>query len=231
MNNVSAIEYYYYSEPCHPPLPNKLLNSYMMMMMMTVSLYILYIYISKGFEGAFGLEGIDGELYVIGLCEGNYCSESKKDDKGHGKIVLMKKKNKVKNDDNEEQEDCLWKTLKVIDIPSTAFFTDYSDISIRPNGKIAITAQEDSAVWIGQLLGVQEGKLVDPDTLTFDENIHEVYYFPKSDTCKTIYCNIEGITFINDDMLMAVSDQMKKGGKQPFWCLEKDQSIHAFVLP
>lgn len=42
MNNVSAIEYYYYSEPCHPPLPNKLLNSYMMMMMMTVSLYFIY---------------------------------------------------------------------------------------------------------------------------------------------------------------------------------------------
>lgn len=174
---------------------------------------------SKGFEGAFGLEGVDGELYVLGLCEGNYCSESRKGEKGNGKIVLMKKK------------DCLWQTLRVIDVPSTAYFTDYSDISIRPNGKVAITTQEDSAVWIGQLTGIQDGKLLNPDTVSFDENVHEVYYFPKSNTCQTIYCNVEGITFINDDMLMAVSDQMKKGGKQPYWCLEKDQSIHAFVLP
>eukprot|EP00557_Chaetoceros_sp_GSL56_P001582 CAMPEP_0176500304 /NCGR_PEP_ID=MMETSP0200_2-20121128/13454_1 /TAXON_ID=947934 /ORGANISM="Chaetoceros sp., Strain GSL56" /LENGTH=613 /DNA_ID=CAMNT_0017898911 /DNA_START=1723 /DNA_END=3561 /DNA_ORIENTATION=- len=160
---------------------------------------------SKGFEGAFGLEGVDGELYILGLCEGNYCSESRKSEKGNGKIVLMKKK------------DCLWQTLRVIDVPSTAYFTDYSDISIRPNGKVAITTQEDSAVWIGQLTGIQNGKLLNPDTVSFDATVHEVYYFPKSNTCQTIYCNVEGITFINDDMLMAVSDQMKKGGKQPYW--------------
>ena len=130
----------------------------------------------------------------------------------------------------KKNDNCIWETLKVIDIPDTAFFTDYSDISIRPDGKVAITTQEDSAVWIGQLTGIHQGKL-NPGNLTFDENVHEVYYFPKSNSCKTIYCNIEGVTFINDDMLMVVSDQMKKGGKQPYWCLEKDQSIHAFVLP
>ena len=166
------------------------------------------------------MEGIDGDFYVIGLCEGNHCSESRKGDKGNGQMVLMKKNN------------CVWETVKVIDVPKTADFTDYSDLSIRPNGKVAITTQEDSAVWIGQLLGVTDGK-IDPSVVAFDEDkkSHQVYYFPRSDTCKISYCNVEGVTFINDDMLMVVSDQMKGKGKQPYWCLEKDQSIHAFVLP
>merc|ERR1712160_212743 len=109
---------------------------------------------------------------------------------------------------------CLWETVKVIDVPKTAYFTDYSDISARRNGKVAITTQEDSAVWIGQLLGVVDGKL-DPDIVAFDKDEHEVFQFPMSPGCKTLYCNIEGVSFINDNMIIAVSDKMKKGGKQP----------------
>jgi len=174
---------------------------------------------SKGFEGGFGMEGTDGEFYIVGLCEGNHCSEKKKDDKGHGRMVLMKKKG------------CLWITVKQINIPKTASFTDYSDMSIQEkNGKVVITSQEDSALWIGQMVGIVNGKL-DPDLLGFDEDVYDVYHFPKSDTCKTKYCNIEGIAFINDDMIMAVSDKMKGKGKQSYRCLDKDQSIHAFALP
>jgi len=173
---------------------------------------------SKGFEGASGFEGTDGEFYVIGLCEGNHCSETRKGHKGNGQMILMKKDN------------CIWKTIKTINIPKTADFTDYSDISIRPDGKVALTTQEDSAVWIGQLLGVTDGML-DPNAVEFDNEVHKVYSFPKSNICQTVYCNIEGVEFINDDMLMFVSDKMKKHGKQPFQCLEKDQSIHAFILP
>lgn len=184
---------------------------------------------SKGFEGAFGLNGSDGDYYILGLCEGNHCSEQKdlKFDKGNGRIIVMRKSSAIEDKDGEA---CIWITHSIIQVPKSAAFRDYSDISITPSGKVAITTQEDSALWIGQLLGVQDG-VFDPETAKFDDNIGQVYQFPKSDSCETVYCNIEGITFMNDNMVMAVSDQMKKKGKQDFYCLEKDQSIHAFVLP
>ena len=65
----------------------------------------------------------------------------------------------------------------------------------------------------------------------FEESIGKVLQFPKSEDCHTVYCNIEGIHWINDEMILAVSDKMKGRGKQDYRCLEKDQSIHAFVLP
>ncbi len=128
------------------------------------------------------------------------------------------------------KRDCLWRTIKTIPIPHSAFFTDYADLSIRPDGRVAIVSQEDSAVWIGKLKGVQDGKL-DPDSVQFDHEMGQVFHFPKSNMCQTIYCNVEGVTFINDNTIMVVSDRMKGGGDQPFYCLEKDQSIHAFLLP
>mmetsp|Transcript_20277 Transcript_20277/g.23498 ORF Transcript_20277/g.23498 Transcript_20277/m.23498 type:complete len:417 (+) Transcript_20277:2-1252(+) len=181
---------------------------------------------SKGFEGAIGMPGTDGEFYILGLCEGNHCSESKKFDKGNGQMVLMKK-NATTTSSNEN---CIWETVKVISIPKTADFRDYSDVEVTSSGKTVITTQEDSAFWIGQLGGVENG-MIDPDKLKFDEDVSTIYSFPKSDECHSVYCNVEGVTFINDNMIMAVSDKMKSKGKQPFWCLEKDQSIHAFVLP
>lgn len=37
---------------------------------------------SKGFEGAVAIRDLDNEIVVLGLCEGNYCSEQYKDDTG-----------------------------------------------------------------------------------------------------------------------------------------------------
>jgi hypothetical protein len=160
-------------------------------------------------------------LSLDSLCEGNHCSETSKNDKGNGQVVLMAK---------DIEDECLWKTIKTINIPATAFFTDYSDISIRPDGKVAIVTQEDSAVWIAKLLGVNDG-IINPALVEFDDEVGEVFNFPKSNNCQTVYCNVEGVTFINDDKLMVVSDQTKGNGKQPFYCMEKDQSIHEFMLP
>ena len=71
-------------------------------------------------------------------------------------------------------------------------------------------------MWLNELVGI-EGGVLDPNIIAFDETIYKMYDFPKSNQCQTVYCNIEGITFINDNMIMAVSDQMKKKGKQPYW--------------
>lgn len=182
---------------------------------------------SKGFEGAFGFADAKSEFYIVGLCEGNHCSQKKMGrERGHGRLVVMKK-----NVTGDSNGGCLWETVRIIHIPKSVNFMDYSDISVRPDGKVAITSQEDSALWIGQIDGIKDG-ILRPEQLGFiEDDEYDLYQFPLSDKCKKSYCNVEGITFINDDMVMAVSDKMKGKGKQPFHCFEKDQSVHVFALP
>eukprot|EP00581_Thalassiosira_minuscula_P032602 CAMPEP_0183767226 /NCGR_PEP_ID=MMETSP0739-20130205/12058_1 /TAXON_ID=385413 /ORGANISM="Thalassiosira miniscula, Strain CCMP1093" /LENGTH=453 /DNA_ID=CAMNT_0026006109 /DNA_START=7 /DNA_END=1368 /DNA_ORIENTATION=+ len=187
---------------------------------------------SKGFEGAVGFPDENDQLYILGLCEGNHCSEKrkKKNDVGNGRVVLMKKAEEEEDDDGSP---CLWETVRVINIPESAAFLDYSAIDITANGRVAITSQEGSAVWLGHASGISDG-VIDPDAFEFnddDDDSSSVLQFPKDGSCHTIYCNIEGIHFMNDDMLMAVSDKMKSKGRQSYRCHEKDQSIHAFVIP
>lgn len=182
---------------------------------------------SKGFEGAVGLKSASGELYMLGLCEGNHCKEGKEGkDKGHGLAVLMRKDTSAKLGDYT----CVWKTQRFLKIPDVADFQDYSALSITAEGRVAITSQEESQVWIGHLTHVRNG-VFDPEKSEFSTSKMHVYNFPRDTNCEIIYCNIEGIHWINDELLVAVSDKMKKGGKQDFRCLNKDQSIHVFVLP
>jgi hypothetical protein len=107
---------------------------------------------SKGFEGAVGFPDATGELYILGLCEGNHCSESRKADAGNGRMVLMKKK--VGDD---VPGGCVWSTLRTIEIPSSANFIDYSAIDISDDGRVVITSQEDSSLWLGQVAGITNG--------------------------------------------------------------------------
>lgn len=170
--------------------------------------YSCHLY-SKGFEGAVAIHDANDELVVLGLCEGNYCSESRMDETGNGRVVAMKK---VIQDGS-----CIWSTIRQVKLPSSANFHDYSDIALdQKNGRVAITSQEDSQVWIGQLIGRKENDLWDIDALEFDDGGAKVYDFPKSNKCKTVYCNIEGIEFMGEHMLLAVSDRMKSKGKQHF---------------
>jgi hypothetical protein len=73
--------------------------------------------------------------------------------------------------------------------------------------------------------------LWDIDKMEFDQKVGSTFDFPKNDDCQTIYCNIEGIEWLNEQMVVAVSDKMKSKGKQDFRCFDKDQSVHVFVLP
>lgn len=183
---------------------------------------------SKGFEGAVAVYDLNKELVILGLCEGNYCSEEKKKERGNGRMVAMRKI-------LQEDGTCTWATIRTINIPESVDFLDYSAATISESGRIGITSQEDSKFWVGQLLGKvvsDSGEVVwDVDAMEFDSNIGSMFDFPKNDLCQTIYCNIEGIHWINDDMVMAVSDKMKSKGKQDFQCFDKDQSVHVFILP
>jgi hypothetical protein len=107
---------------------------------------------SKGFEGAISVRDTKDNLIVLGLCEGNYCSEKYKNDAGHGRVIAMKKRSiNVKNGTNTNTS-CEWETIRTINVPKSAYFRDYSDIAMDSNGRVAITTQEDSQLWVGRLL-------------------------------------------------------------------------------
>lgn len=87
-------------------------------------------------------------------------------------------------------------------------------------GKLAILSQENAAVWIGDF---------DIDTLEFGDSPGQVFHLPRDNHCERIYCNVEGIQWIDDYRLVLTSDKAKS--TQPFWCDFKDQSVHIFSLP
>jgi hypothetical protein len=210
---------------------------------------------SKGFEGALSIRGADGVLYFLGLCEGNHCKEGiEGQDKGNGKVVVMARMDSTSGDDGEGVPgfDCYWKTVATLDLPSDADFQDYSAISLhRDTMHVAVTSQENSQVWVGKLEGGQDGQF-DPAAAFFHEG-GKVYDFPRNSNCEVQYCNVEGVYWVEggssgagddddddddkDDLggppqvLVAVSDKMKGKGKQPYTCLEKDQSFHLFAIP
>ena len=56
-----------------------------------------------------------------------------------------------------------------------------------------------------------------------------VYRFPRDPDGKTIYCNIEGISWLSASEVVVVSDKTK--GDQKARCRGKDQSVHVFGIP
>lgn len=298
---------------------------------------------NKGFEGAAIATAADGTSYLLALCEGNYCAGGKDGRKpGHGRIIVMAR-------EATPGGGCVWVPRQTVAIPKSAYFMDYSAISIFNNTRVAVSSQENAAVWIGQL-ELLDGSRLSPDhdhrvrgshrgsgeAMGDDESAlfalsgGKVYDFPRNDQCQRIFCTIEvrcgggrcarrggsvpyhvttllwrlarigtpsardtamsyattrdaapvavlcgvltarnvlnyrcsaspactsprslpwipcplhsplerttpllpqGIHWQEADKLVAVSDKMKSGGKQPFICMTHDQSIHTFLIP
>ena len=107
-----------------------------------------------------------------------------------------------------------WKESHSIRLPADARFKDYSALAYRHH-RFAVVSQESSRLWVGRL---------DPKTRTLIRGSGAVYRFPGRN-----YCNIEGIDWLSDDTLIAVSDRRQKD--QPARCERTDQSIHVFRIP
>jgi hypothetical protein len=107
-----------------------------------------------------------------------------------------------------------WKLSRSIDLPKDARFKDYSALAIRKD-RIAIVSQESARLWVARL---------DARTYKVIPGSGTVYRFPGKN-----YRNVEGIDWLSEDTLIAVSDRMKTG--QPAKCAKKDQSIHLFRIP
>lgn len=181
---------------------------------------------NKGFEGATLIRIDEDNLFLLGLCEGNFCEGGRKgEEAGNGRIVVMQKIPAQKG------QGCYWKTVRVMELPKSVNFVDYSAMSVYPSKKpgiwrFAVSSQQSAAVWIGELDVSHK-----PAVKNWQFSRGKIFDFPRDNDCRVVYCNVEGVAFVSDDMLVAVSDQMKVDNRQPFQCLQKDQSIHVFVIP
>eukprot|EP00887_Chlorella_sp_A99_P005129 scaffold25.g5129.t1 len=157
---------------------------------------------------------------LLGLCEGNYCKGgSAGRDPGNGRVVVA-----AYNASGGGDAGCEWDVERVIELPPQAAFADYSAFAINKNlSKVAILSQEDAAVWIGDF---------DVATLTFpNPEGGQVFHLPRDLHCRIVYCNAEGIAWIDESRVIVTSDKAKKTPRQPYWCDQKDQAVHVFQLP
>lgn len=107
-----------------------------------------------------------------------------------------------------------WKQSHRIALPGEARFKDYSALAYRRH-QLAVVSQESSRLWVGR---------VHVPTHTLIPGSGVVYRFPSKN-----YCNVEGIDWLSNDTLVAVSDRRQKD--QPVRCARTDQSIHVFRIP
>lgn len=69
----------------------------------------------------------------------------------------------------------------------------------------------------------------DINNMDFASNLGEIYHLPRNAHCHIIYCNVEGLQWLDEYRIVISSDKAKS--KQPFHCDTKDQSIHIFAMP
>ena len=159
-----------------------------------------------------GLEGLtcvlrDGEIHLLGLCEGNKCKAGGAGrTPGGGRIQVFRR---AQNH---------WDRVGRIRLPTTLSFEDYSSIA-ADGERLAVVSQVASALWVGRL--VPSGWEVADEGVT--------YRFPRNAEDQVVYCTIEGVSWITPNRIVVVSDKAKS--TQSKRCRDKDQSIHVFEIP
>ncbi len=150
--------------------------------------------------------------YLLGMCEGNACkSGSAGREPGQGRIQVFR------------QTAGDWQHAGTIKLPRSVLFEDYAGLDLR-DGVMAVVSQVSSALWVGRVRSDPAGL----DDLFEDEG--RTYLFPRNQNGRTVYCNVEGVTWLPDRRLAVVSDWANPD-KQASRCRRKDQSIHIFKLP
>jgi hypothetical protein len=160
-----------------------------------------------------GIEGLayvhrDGHDYVLGLCEGNKCRGGKRGRKpGGGRIQVFQK--------GTDQ----WDHKGTIKLPKAVQFQDYASLDVDKS-RIAVVSQITSALWIGTFRAGSWDFV--------DDGV--IFRFPQNEAGETVYCNIEGVSWITRRQIVVVSDKSKPGTQSDL-CRRKDQSIHIFDVP
>jgi uncharacterized protein YjiK len=151
-----------------------------------------------------GFEGLShsrhgGREYLYALCEANFGKARKE----RGRIDVFVR-----------ASDGTWRLSHKIQLTKRSQFDDYAALSYRDH-RIAIVSQESQRLWVAHLH--KKTHAVIPGS-------EAVYRFPNG-----CYSSVEGIDWLSDDTLVAVSDRKKK--QHLAKCGDKDQSIHIFRIP
>lgn len=68
-----------------------------------------------GISRAAPLRSMDNDFFILALCSVNHCDNGDEDDKGNGRVIIMR--HAMLNDGS-----CQWRTERVINIPDSAIF-------------------------------------------------------------------------------------------------------------
>lgn len=137
--------------------------------------------------------------YLYALCEANFGKATKE----RGRIDVFVR-----------ATDGTWRLSHKIQLTKRSQFDDYAALSYRDH-RIAIVSQESQRLWVAHLH--KKTHAVIPGS-------EAVYRFPSRS-----YSSVEGIDWLSEDTLVAVSDRKKQ--QHPAKCGKKDQSIHIFRIP
>ena len=157
-----------------------------------------------------GLEGLgcivrDGEVLLLGLCEGNRCKGGRAGRRpGGGRIHVFRR------------APLIWKREATIRLPKDLDFIDYASVAVRGD-RIAVVSQTSSELWIGTL--ATTGFAV--------EDSGTIYEFPRDADHRVVYGTVEGVSWVTEDRLVMVSDRAE--GNVP--ARAKERSLHVFRLP
>jgi hypothetical protein len=160
-----------------------------------------------------GLEGLTcvhraGRTFLLGLCEGNRCKDGREGRRpGGGRVQVFERGSRQ------------WDHVGTIRLPSSLWFEDYSSLSVAGD-RMAVVSQASSALWVGRLR---------PSSWELADD-QGVWMFPPDQEGRTVYCNVEGVSWVAPDRVVVVSDRAKREG-QDQQCRAKDQSIHVFTIP
>jgi hypothetical protein len=159
-----------------------------------------------------GIEGLtcvrrDGRTYLLALLEGNFGASGRKGrTPGDGRIHVL------------ERDGDTWRSTGVVHLPPDLPFEDYSALAARGD-RIVVVSQASAALWVGCLSA--SSWEVDAQG--------ELYSFPRGADGEVRYGNVEGVSWLDDDRLVFVSDRATDD--QPSWYRRTQESIHVFDLP
>jgi hypothetical protein len=136
--------------------------------------------------------------------------------------------------ESDDSGKCTYRFVAEVKLPPSANFVDYSSMTVYDGPQavaddgsltVAVASQQSSALWLSTIkpVSANEGYFQFGDGTVLD--------FPPDDNCRVVYCNIEGVAFLDRHTIVAVSDKMKSKGRQDYRCYAKAQSVHLFALP
>jgi hypothetical protein len=159
-----------------------------------------------------GLEGLTcirrgGRQYLLALSEGNRNQGGRRGRRPGGGLVQVL-----------ERQGAAWVVLDRIHLPPGLPFTDYSGLSVRGQ-QIAVVSQQCSAIWIGHL-----------DAASWQvTGGGQVHGFPRDRHGRLLYGTVEGVSWVDDQTVAAVSDRAKR--HWPRRLRATAESVHLFALP